>query len=86
MTFGGICAAYVNVLKGRGGQSLDTAQVEAGARVFDDQWSSYLNAGLMKQRAGNRVPIFQPASLHRTKDGRWCFIGAFGVSSLLPFD
>lgn len=78
--FGGICAAYVNVLNGGMGQEVDMAQVEAFARVLDDQWISYIEAGVLKKRAGNRVPIFQPASLHKASDGRWCFIGAFGKS------
>jgi crotonobetainyl-CoA:carnitine CoA-transferase CaiB-like acyl-CoA transferase len=53
------------------GQEVDMVQVEAFARVLDDQWVSYIEAGVLKKRAGNRVPIFQPVSLHRAGDGRW---------------
>ena len=37
--FGGVCAAYINVQNGGMGQEVDMAQVEAFARVLDDQWT-----------------------------------------------
>lgn len=79
--FGACCAGYVNVLKGGMGQEIDLAQVETQARNLDDHWVAYINLGVEKSRVGNRVPIFQPASMHRCKDGRYAFIGAFGKAA-----
>lgn len=79
--FGAICAAYIHVLKGGKGQEIDVAQVETSARNLDDHWAAYINLGVEKSRVGNRVPIFQPASMHRCKDGRYAFIGAFGEAA-----
>ncbi|MEN6348325.1 MAG: CoA transferase [Syntrophomonas sp.] len=80
-TFGAACAGYINVLKGGMGQEIDLAQVEAQARNLDDHWACYINLGVEKSRVGNRVPIFQPASMHKCKDGRYAFIGAFGKAA-----
>ncbi|MBC7075146.1 MAG: CoA transferase [Syntrophomonadaceae bacterium] len=79
--FGTCCAGYINVLNGGMGQEIDLAQVETQARNLDDHWVSYINLGVEKRRVGNRVPIFQPASMHQCKDGRWAFIGAFGKAA-----
>jgi crotonobetainyl-CoA:carnitine CoA-transferase CaiB-like acyl-CoA transferase len=67
--------------QGGNGQEIDLAQVEAQARNLDDNWAAYINLGFEKSRSGNRVPIFQPASMHRCKDGRYAFIGAFGKAA-----
>ncbi len=80
-TFGAICAGYCHILKGGMGQEIDIAQVETAARVLDDHWASYINLGVEKNRVGNKVPIFQPASLHKCKDERYAFIGAFGEAA-----
>ncbi len=74
----GITAAYANVLKGGMGQVVDVAQVEAQARVLDDAWTVYANMGIVKQRFGNKVPIFQPGGVYKAKDGRYISLGAFG--------
>ncbi|HEX3032453.1 MAG TPA: CoA transferase, partial [Bacillota bacterium] len=74
----GILAAYANVLKGGDGQVVEIAQVEAQARVLDDAWSVYCNLGVVKERFGNKVPIFQPAAIYKAKDGRYIAPGAFG--------
>ncbi|HWP95559.1 MAG TPA: CoA transferase [Syntrophomonadaceae bacterium] len=79
--FGACCAGYINVLKGGLGQEIDLAQVETQARNLDDHWACYMNLGIEKSRVGNRVPIFQPASMHKCKDGRYAFIGAFGKAA-----
>lgn len=79
--FGAILAGYINVLKGGLGQEIDLAQVETAARNLDDHWTSFINLGIEKSRAGSRVPIFQPASMHKCKDGRYAFIGAFGKAA-----
>jgi crotonobetainyl-CoA:carnitine CoA-transferase CaiB-like acyl-CoA transferase len=74
----GITAAYANVLRGGQGQVVDIAQVEAQARVLDDAWTVYANMGIVKQRFGNQVPIFQPGGVYKAKDGRYISLGAFG--------
>ncbi|HLO26873.1 MAG TPA: CoA transferase [Geobacteraceae bacterium] len=74
----GITAAYANVLRGGQGQVVDIAQVEAQARVLDDAWTVYANMGIVKQRFGNKVPIFQPGGVYKAKDGRYISLGAFG--------
>lgn len=79
--FGTCLAGYINVLNGGMGQEIDIAQVEVQARNLDDHWACYINLGVEKSRVGNRVPIFQPASMHRCKDGRYAFIGAFGKAA-----
>lgn len=79
--FGACCAGYIHVLNGGMGQEIDLAQVETQARNLDDHWAAYINLGVEKSRVGNRVPIFQPASMHRCKDGRWAFIGAYGKAA-----
>lgn len=79
--FGACLAGYVHVLKGGMGQEIDLSQVEAQARNLDDHHVCYINLGFEKSRVGNRVPIFQPASMHKCKDGRYAFIGAFGKAA-----
>ncbi|MGS0764496.1 CaiB/BaiF CoA transferase family protein [Syntrophomonas curvata] len=79
--WGAMMAGYINVLKGGMGQEIDIAQVETQARNLDDHWACYMNLGIEKSRVGNRVPIFQPASMHKCKDGRYAFIGAFGKAA-----
>jgi len=79
--FGTCLAGYINVLNGGMGQEIDLAQVETQARNLDDHWVAYMNLGVEKSRVGNRVPIFQPASMHKCKDGRYAFIGAFGKAA-----
>ena len=79
--FGACMAGYINVLNGGMGQEIDIAQVETQSRNLDDHWVAYINLGVEKSRVGNRVPIFQPASMHKAKDGRYAFIGAFGKAA-----
>jgi crotonobetainyl-CoA:carnitine CoA-transferase CaiB-like acyl-CoA transferase len=73
-----VLAAYTNVLNGGMGQAIDVAQIEAQARVLDDAWTVYRELGIVKQRAGNEVPIFQPAAIYKAKDGRYVVPGAYG--------
>lgn len=74
----GIVTAYVNVQKTGQGQVIDVSQAEAGARVLDDNFSAWINAGWLKQRYGNKIPIFQPGNTYRTKDGKYGLVGAYG--------
>lgn len=74
----GISAAYANVLRGGKGQVVDIAQVETQARILDDAWTVWANLGIVKERFGNKVPIFQPGGVYRAKDGRYVSLGAFG--------
>ncbi len=79
--FGTCLAGYINVLNGGKGQEIDVSQVEVQARNLDDHHVCAINLGVNKSRVGNRVPIFQPASMHKCKDGRYAFIGAFGKAA-----
>jgi crotonobetainyl-CoA:carnitine CoA-transferase CaiB-like acyl-CoA transferase len=79
--WGAMMAGYINVKNGGMGQEIDLAQVETQARNLDDHWAVYLNLGIRKSRVCNRVPIFQPASMHKCGDGRYAFIGAFGKAA-----
>ena len=72
---------YINVRNGGMGQEIDIAQAEAQSRNLDDHYAVYMNLGIEKSRVGNRVPIFQPASMHKCGDGRYAFIGAFGKAA-----
>jgi crotonobetainyl-CoA:carnitine CoA-transferase CaiB-like acyl-CoA transferase len=59
------------------GQAVDVAQIETMSKVLNDSFVNYFQLGTVKQRAGNRVPIFQPGNLYKTKDG-YLYLGAFG--------
>lgn len=74
----GITAAYVHAMKTGQGQVVEVAQVEAMARVLDDAFSCWMNAGVLKGRFGNKIPIFQPANMYKGTDGRYVYIGAYG--------
>lgn len=74
----GILTAYINAQRTGKGQVVEIAQVEAMARILDDAFSCWMNAGVLKQRFGNKIPIFQPANMYKAKDGRYVYIGAYG--------
>ncbi len=73
----GIMIAYVNMLKTGKGQAIDVSQAEAMSKCLGDTFVNYHTLGMVKKRAGNKIPIFQPANLFKTKDG-YLFIGAYG--------
>lgn len=73
----GILIAYINAQKTGRGQAVDVSQAECMSKCLGDTFVNYHTLGLVKGRAGNKIPIFQPANLFKTKDG-YLFIGAFG--------
>jgi len=73
----GVLMAYINAQKTGQGQILDIAQVECMSRMMCDSFVNVFTIGLNKERAGNRIPIFQPANLFKTKDG-YLYMGTFG--------
>lgn len=70
-------AGYIHAQKTGQGQSIDVSQFEANARVLSDTFVSFLEAGLLRQRSGNKPPAFQPYDVFKAKD-RWVALGAFG--------
>ncbi|BBO91325.1 CaiB/BaiF CoA transferase family protein [Desulfosarcina ovata] len=73
----GVMMAYINAQKTGKGQVVDVAQIECMSKCLNDTFVNYFTLGRVKERAGNHVPVFQPANLYRTKDG-YLYIGAFG--------
>lgn len=76
--FSGILMAILNRQKTGKGQSIDVSLTESIMRSMDDCYSVWLNGGILKNRFGNKIPIFQPGEIFETKDGRYINIGAFG--------
>jgi len=73
----GIMIAYVHALKTGQGQAIDVSQAECMSKCLGDTFVNYQTLGMIKGRAGNKIPIFQPANLFKTKDS-YLFIGAYG--------
>lgn len=73
----GILVAYVHAQKTGQGQVVDVAQTESMSKCLNDTFVNYFTLGMVKERGGNKIPIFQPANLFKTKDG-YLFIGAYG--------
>ncbi len=73
----GALAAYAHAQKTGEGQVVDVAQYEAVARILESYFTAYLNAGIEREREGNKAAGFQPYGIFRAKDG-WIAIGAFG--------
>lgn len=73
----GALIAYVHAQKTGEGQVIDVAQFEANARILSDTFVSYLEAGVLRKRTGNKSPAFQPYDIFKAKD-RWVAVGAFG--------
>jgi crotonobetainyl-CoA:carnitine CoA-transferase CaiB-like acyl-CoA transferase len=74
----GALMAYINAQKTGKGQIVDVAQVEAMSKCLNDAFTQYFLLGMVKERFGNKIPIFQPANLYKTKDNKYVFIGAYG--------
>ncbi len=74
----GVLMAYVHAQKTGQGQAIDIAQVEAMSKCLNDTFVQYFVLGRIKERAGNKVPIFQPGNLFKTKDNKYLYIGAYG--------
>lgn len=73
----GILMAFRHAEKTGQGQAVDIAQIESMSKILNDSFVNYFQLGMVKQRAGNKVPIFQPANLFKTSDG-YLYLGAFG--------
>jgi crotonobetainyl-CoA:carnitine CoA-transferase CaiB-like acyl-CoA transferase len=73
----GILVAYINAQMTGQGQAVDVSQAECMSKCLNDTFVNYLTLGLVKTRGGNKIPIFQPAGLFKTKDG-YLFIGSYG--------
>ncbi|HHW42727.1 MAG TPA: CoA transferase [Desulfotomaculum sp.] len=74
----GVLMAYIDAQRTGRGQVVDVAQIEAMSKVLNDTFAQYFALGRVKERVGNKVPIFQPANLFKTKDNKYLFIGAYG--------
>ena len=73
----GILVAYINAQQTGKGQAVDVSQAECASKCLGDTFVNYFTLGMVKERAGNKIPIFQPANLFKTKDA-YLFIGAYG--------
>jgi len=73
----GALAAYAHAMKTGEGQIVDVAQYEAVARILESYFTAYLNAGIEREREGNKAQGFQPYGIFKAKNG-WIAIGAFG--------
>lgn len=74
----GILMGYLHAQRTGRGQTVDIAQIEAMSKVLNDTFVQYFVLGKVRQRAGNKVAIFQPGNLFKTKDGKYLYIGAYG--------
>jgi crotonobetainyl-CoA:carnitine CoA-transferase CaiB-like acyl-CoA transferase len=74
----GILMAYVHAQKTGKGQAVDVAQIEAMSKVLNDTFVQYFVLGKIRERKGNKVAIFQPGNLFKTKDDKYLYIGAYG--------
>lgn len=74
----GILMAYYHAQKTGKGQAVDVSQIESMSKVLNDTFVQYFELGRVRQRNGNKVAIFQPGNLFKTKDGKYLYIGAYG--------
>ncbi|WP_088225010.1 CoA transferase [Desulfosporosinus sp. FKB] len=74
----GILMAYIHAQKTGQGQAVDVAQIEAMSKVLNDTFVQYFLLGRIRERKGNKVAIFQPGNLFKTKDNKYLYIGAYG--------
>jgi len=70
-------AAYIYAQRTGQGQVIDVAQFECIHHLLAGTMVEYLNAGVVRQRTGNKAPAFQPYDAFQAKDG-WLVIGAVG--------
>lgn len=73
----GVLMAYHNAQKTGKGQVVDVAQIECMSKCLNDTFVNYFTLGTVKGRVGNKIPIFQPGNLFKTKDG-YLYLGAYG--------
>ena len=73
----GVMMAYHNAQKTGKGQVVDVAQIECMSKCLNDTFVNYFTLGRVKERFGNKMPIFQPGNLFKTKDG-YLYLGSYG--------
>jgi len=73
----GALIGYLHAQKTGAGQVIDIAQYEANARMLSDTFVTFMEAGILRKRTGNKSPAFQPYDVFQAKD-RWVAVGAFG--------
>lgn len=73
----GVVSAWHHAKETGVGQVIDIAQVECMSRCLNDTFMSYFTLGFVKERFGQKLPIFQPGNAFKTKDG-YLNIGAVG--------
>ncbi len=76
----GILMAYHHAQKTGKGQAIDVTQIESMSKVLNDTFVQYFELGRVRQRNGNKVAIFQPGNLFKTKDEKYLYIGAYGAA------
>lgn len=70
-------AGYICAQRTGQGQVIDVAQFECIHRCLAGTMVEWFNAGVVRQRSGNKAPAFQPYDAFQAKDG-WVAIGAVG--------
>ncbi|WP_042338363.1 CaiB/BaiF CoA transferase family protein [Desulfosporosinus youngiae] len=84
-TVNGILMAYTHAQKTGQGQAIDIAQIEAMSKCLNDTFVQYFQLGKVRERKGNKVAIFQPGNVFKTKDEKYLNIGAFGAAVYYRF-
>ena len=70
---------YIDSQKRKKGQVFDCAQFETTARILGNNFSNYLNLGIVNKRQGNKSQMNQPYGIFKASDG-YIGLGAAGPS------
>ena len=73
----GVVTAYHDAQKTGKGQVIDVAQVECMSKCLNDTFMNYFTLGMVKERFGTKIPIFQPGNVFKLKDDH-LILGAYG--------
>ena len=74
----GILASLVERTRSDQGQQVELALYESVMRVMEWTFAAYDRLGVVRERAGNRLPNSAPLDNYETKDGRYVCIAAAG--------
>lgn len=74
----GILAALVERTRSDQGQQVELALYESVLRVMEWTFAAYDRLGIVRERAGNRLPNSAPLDNYETADGRYVCIAAAG--------
>jgi crotonobetainyl-CoA:carnitine CoA-transferase CaiB-like acyl-CoA transferase len=74
----GVLAALVERERSGEGQGIELSLVESVLRVMEWTVAAYDRLGIVRERAGNRLPNSAPLDNYRTADDRWVCIAAAG--------